>query len=207
MLRYRLKQNDIKHLYSTTSLKEEGKILLTKIREQIFVDILETKNEKDNFGYDNFWALLKLYYPNGDVVVGWTPQLTHLNPLDIVDTKDRHSIDPLILYDGRFNSTPNSGTKQKVWIKWGTDLGSDADCYEFDTVEELDAFLSGVDVSNGYMDYTQYSTEEEANNDRGLFDYEEDEYDEEFNEFEEDKCCNHLSSCDKDGYCNFCGHQ
>jgi hypothetical protein len=48
--------------------------------------------------------------------------------------------------------------KFKVKITWGvTSLGDDqTKTYEFDTEKELDAFLYGVDESNGWLEYANH---------------------------------------------------
>lgn len=48
--------------------------------------------------------------------------------------------------------------RHKVRIRWGS--GSFGDCretseYEFATLEELNAFLLGVDEASGWLDYSQ----------------------------------------------------
>jgi len=53
-----------------------------------------------------------------------------------------------------------------VWIAWGGNqvLEGEANLHEysFDTIEELNAFLHGVDEAYGHDNYTQFDTAEEA---------------------------------------------
>ena len=56
-----------------------------------------------------------------------------------------------------------------VKIRWGTTgtqnekykNADDGEIYEFDTEAERKAFLQGVDESNGWMDYTAWSEEDD----------------------------------------------
>lgn len=52
--------------------------------------------------------------------------------------------------------------KHSVWIMWGTTEKPAPQKYEFDTLIELNAFLEGVDQGNGWLDFEQFDTEEEA---------------------------------------------
>ena len=52
--------------------------------------------------------------------------------------------------------------KHSVWIMWGTTEKPAPQKYEFDTLLELNAFLEGVDQGNGWLDFEQFDTEEEA---------------------------------------------
>lgn len=50
-----------------------------------------------------------------------------------------------------------------VWIRFGSEDSAPAQAFEFDTEAEINAFLSGVDSAIGWMDFTQFDSEEEAN--------------------------------------------
>lgn len=52
--------------------------------------------------------------------------------------------------------------KHSVWIMWGTTEKPAPQKYEFATLLELNAFLEGVDQGNGWLDFEQFDTEEEA---------------------------------------------
>lgn len=61
--------------------------------------------------------------------------------------------------------TPTRET-HKVWIIWGSAREGDSLAtgeYEFDTLEELNAFLQGVGEAIGWLDHDQFDTEEEFN--------------------------------------------
>jgi len=52
----------------------------------------------------------------------------------------------------------DGGGKHKVMILWGENPQANETKpidYEFDTLEELNAFLHGIDEGNGWLDYTQ----------------------------------------------------
>lgn len=53
-------------------------------------------------------------------------------------------------------------TKQQVWIRWGQTEPTEPHGYEFATLEELNAFLYGVDEAAGWLDFEAFDTEEEA---------------------------------------------
>ena len=66
-------------------------------------------------------------------------------------------------------AAPNSDTTEPaaepaehcVWIVWGNEK-QPPQRYDFNTLEELNAFLLGVDEASGWLDYEQFDTEAEA---------------------------------------------
>jgi|SRR5580765_3943540 len=61
------------------------------------------------------------------------------------------------------NAVKAKGQKHTVWIVWGESLKeSEPTRYDFDTQAELNAFLKGVDESQGWMDYAQFDNEADA---------------------------------------------
>jgi hypothetical protein len=61
-----------------------------------------------------------------------------------------------------FVDHPPSQEKYRVWIRWGQTERTAPQLHEFDTQEELDAFLLGVDEGCGWLDYEQFDSEEQA---------------------------------------------
>ena len=59
------------------------------------------------------------------------------------------------LKNGRKNAMKKMNKKFKVKITWGVTSWGDAQTktYEFKTEKEMDAFLYGVDESNGWLSY------------------------------------------------------
>jgi hypothetical protein len=55
---------------------------------------------------------------------------------------------------------PDQSGNHEVWIQWGTS-GVNVSHYEFPTLSELNAFLTGVSDAVGYLDHKQFDTEEE----------------------------------------------
>lgn len=55
--------------------------------------------------------------------------------------------------------------KHQVFVVWGSDLeeGDKPTPYEFNTEEELNAFVLGVDEASGYCGGAVFANEEEAN--------------------------------------------
>jgi hypothetical protein len=67
---------------------------------------------------------------------------------------------PLSTVEQLDGTTPSE--KHSVWIMRGTTEKPAPQKYEFDTLIELNAFLEGVDQGNGWRDFEQFDTEEEA---------------------------------------------
>lgn len=61
----------------------------------------------------------------------------------------------------RFTGTHPAET-YNVWIMWGKMDKQEPQQYTFDTLSELNAFLTGVDQANGWLDFEQFDTEDEA---------------------------------------------
>jgi hypothetical protein len=58
---------------------------------------------------------------------------------------------------------PEASKRHNVKIIWGSDSGNSKPCsYSFNTEAELEAFLLGVDESNGWMDYEVLEADDHA---------------------------------------------
>lgn len=57
----------------------------------------------------------------------------------------------------------NPKGKHEVHFAWGLDDPPDVTHHEYETAEELNAFLEGVDAASGWLDYEQCDTEDELN--------------------------------------------
>lgn len=63
--------------------------------------------------------------------------------------------------------TPSKRVEQtapqhSVWICWVSMEKTPPQRYDFDTLEQLNAFMEGVDQASGYLDFEQFDTEAEA---------------------------------------------
>ena len=97
MIRYKLIWKDIKFLTDEKQIRSASKSTVVNrfpvkySDDPIFVDILEV---------DGDWALLKLFYSDGEIVIGWTWHMQTMRPVEIHDFNQ--------LFDGRFNSKNHS---------------------------------------------------------------------------------------------------
>jgi len=83
-IRYVL-EKDVRFIYDTEQLS--GKTFIPYFQSDIFVDILQRKENS---------IQLKLYFPNGDIKIGWVISL-NVYPSIKINNMD-------LLFDGRFNA-------------------------------------------------------------------------------------------------------
>ena len=80
-------EKDLRYIYATDELRNEGRFYIPIISEEIYVDIIQ-KNDKA--------VQLKLFFPNGEIKIGWVIDL-HIFPCIRLNNPD-------LIFDGRFNS-------------------------------------------------------------------------------------------------------
>lgn len=91
MIRYSLRQEEVKYIYKTSAFAREDRTIIPfDSNNEIFVNILERKTDDEYFTWA---ARVKLFYANGNILEGWI----------MVNRPVFRLINEEELFDGRFN--------------------------------------------------------------------------------------------------------